>query len=481
MQGQKNRQELEHIGKRILGASRDELYLSMRFLDSAFAALPFEMNLNTRVLATDGEFLYFNPAFLMKQYREEPVAVNRAFLHSVLHCVFRHAARPKEQDAELWDLACDIAVEELIDSMEDKSVRRLVSDERTELYGRLHKKLKVLSAEGIYHCFREERLPMDEQLRLEKLFYVDDHSFFEAPKRETETQDSKEGAGGQNEAGDGEQNGQQNENRENTGSGGRTRNREELAALARKWKQIGESMKTNLETFSARAGRHAGGLLASLTVEYRETYDYPDFLRKFTRPREELRLSEEEFDTAFYTYGLSLYGNLPLVEPLEYTEENRISELVIVIDTSGSCQADGADEFLRDTFAVLNDSGLFARNYRVRLLQSDVKVHSDVLITSAAEADELRRSFRLYGGGGTDFRAAFEYVAKQRENGDMTGIQGLLYFTDGYGTFPEERPDYDTAFLFWRSDYEDIPVPAWAYRLLLKKQPNGGPKYGGRQ
>ncbi len=461
MHGQ--RQELERLGRRILSAARDELYLSMRFLDSAFAALPYEMNLNTRVLATDGERLYFNPAFLMKQYREDAVAVNRAYLHSVLHCIFRHASRQKEQDGELWDLSCDIAVEELLDSMEDKSVRRLVPEEREKLYGRLHERMKVLTAEGIYHYFRQEKLPLDELFRLEKLFYVDDHRFFEAAEREKPA--------GQDGVGDGAQGGPE------SGGGGRgekqprARSREELAALERKWKRIGESMKTNLETFGAQAGLHAGGLLASLTVEYRERYDYADFLRKFTRPREEMRLSEEEFDTAFYTYGLSLYGNLPLVEPLEYTEANRISELVIVIDTSGSCQAEGVDEFLRDTFAVLGDSGLFTRHYRVRLLQSDAKVHSDELITNAAEADELRRHFKLYGGGGTDFRAAFEYVRARRENGDMTGIQGLLYFTDGYGTFPEERPDYDTAFLFWRSDYEDIPVPAWAYKLLLQKEP----------
>lgn len=31
------------------------------------------------------------------------------------------------------------------------------------------------------------------------------------------------------------------------------------------------------------------------------------------------------------------YGNLPLIEPLEYKEVNRLEELVIAIDTSGSC------------------------------------------------------------------------------------------------------------------------------------------------
>ena len=38
----------------------------------------------------------------------------------------------------------------------------------------------------------------------------------------------------------------------------------------------------------------------------------------------------------FYTYGLSVYGNLPLIEPLETRESKKIEELALVIDTSYS-------------------------------------------------------------------------------------------------------------------------------------------------
>ena len=34
-------------------------------------------------------------------------------------------------------------------------------------------------------------------------------------------------------------------------------------------------------------------------------------------------------------YGMELYGNMPLVEPLEYKETDRVREFVIAIDTSG--------------------------------------------------------------------------------------------------------------------------------------------------
>ena len=50
-----------------------------------------------------------------------------------------------------------------------------------------------------------------------------------------------------------------------------------------------------------------------------------------------------------------------------------------------------------------------------------------------------------------------------------TGIRlkGLLYFTDGYGIYPGQMPDYDTAFIFLNEDYDAPDVPPWAIRIVL--------------
>ena len=34
------------------------------------------------------------------------------------------------------------------------------------------------------------------------------------------------------------------------------------------------------------------------------------------------------------------------------------------------------------------------------------------------------------------------------ERGDLVNLGGLIYFTDGQGTYPARKPDYDTAFVF---------------------------------
>lgn len=54
------------------------------------------------------------------------------------------------------------------------------------------------------------------------------------------------------------------------------------------------------------------------------------------------------------------YGNLPLIEPLEYKEVNRLEELVIAIDTSGSCDGETVRRFLEETYSILSEKENFS-------------------------------------------------------------------------------------------------------------------------
>ena len=76
----------------------------------------------------------------------------------------------------------------------------------------------------------------------------------------------------------------------------------------------------------------------------------------------------------------------------------------------------------------------------------------------------------ITGLGGTDFRQVFTYVEQLREQREFRNLKGLIYFTDGYGTFPEKKPEYETAFVFLEEGYEQPEVPAWAIRLVLQKE-----------
>jgi hypothetical protein len=78
------------ICEKILALIRSELFLDLRYLDVALSALAFQPKESIRTLATDGSCLYYSREQLLRLYPKNPLFLNRAYLHSVLHCVFRH-------------------------------------------------------------------------------------------------------------------------------------------------------------------------------------------------------------------------------------------------------------------------------------------------------------------------------------------------------------------------------------------------------
>ena len=116
------------------------------------------------------------------------------------------------------------------------------------------------------------------------------------------------------------------------------------------WNDNREKVQTQMETMGSKdESEDNRSLLDQVQVENRERYDYSRFLRKFAVLREEMQVDPDSFDYAFYTYGLSLYGNMPLIEPLESKEVYRIEDFAIVIDTSMSCSGELVARFLEET------------------------------------------------------------------------------------------------------------------------------------
>ena len=183
-----------------------------------------------------------------------------------------------------------------------------------------------------------------------------------------------------------------------------------------------------------------------------------------------MKINPDEFDYIFYTYGLQLYRKMPLIEPLEYREIKRIREFVIAIDTSGSVQGDLVQEFVKKTYNVLKSTESFFTRINLHIIQCDAEIQEDVKITSQEEFDKYLKNMRLRGMGGTDFRPVFRRVDEMVKNYEFNNLKGLIYFTDGYGTFPERRPDYNAAFVFIDDAYNNLEVPPWAIKLVLQKE-----------
>ena len=190
-------------------------------------------------------------------------------------------------------------------------------------------------------------------------------------------------------------------------------------------------------------------------------------MRKFCILKEELKIDMDEYDLNYYTYGLRIYKNMPLIEPVETKENLRIEELVIVVDTSYSTSGELVKKFLRETFTILSETDSFFRKRKIHIIQCDELVHSDITVTGDTDIDILINNFELAGGGNTDFRPAFEYVNNLIDTGEIKKLQGLLYFTGGKGEYPKKKMPYNTAFVFI-DKLSETAVPAWAMKVSLE-------------
>ena len=454
-------ERMDAIAQNILKLSRNTLLVNLRFLDTAmsmfsYVCCPDGIIPRTDIslgggLATDGKSIYYEPKWVLKRYRNEKEAVVRDYLHMVFHCVFHHAFVSTLVDIPRWDLACDIAAEAAIEDLKIHCAAAKRSAEQQSLISTLRKEVKQLSAEKIYAWLREEKYSDAHMRQLRSDFLADSHDIWYLRTITLEAQ----GRNGSNLA-----NGDSNTAAMQAGN---------LSALKEEWENIARRMQTDMETFSKLQGERAGSMMQSLRAVTREKYDYADFLRRFSMLGEVMKVNDDEFDYIFYTYGMQLYENMPLIEPLEYKEVKRIREFVITIDTSGSVAGDTVQRFLNKTYNILKQQETFFTRINLHIIQCDAEIQEDYKITSQEEFDKYLKTMEIRGLGGTDFRPVFEYVEQLRRDKEFTNLKGLIYFTDGCGTFPEHQPDYHTAFVFIDDEYNNYEVPVWAIKLVLQR------------
>lgn len=396
-------------------------------------------------IAADGLAVYYNPDAPAPEYED--------FQHLLIHCLFLHMLVPKKAVLPLWDLACDMAAEFL----------------RTELFpcrGGTETQLVITDAlpqggnprdpaqiyRSLMELFEEDLEP------LRRKCLRDDHRYwYRAPNRPERKKPIPAEAG-----------------EPGGGQGGtdplEERQKELQEKLPVRWQRIAEAMQKSVSQIPRhgltpgsredRQVRHAAG-----------KYDFTRYLRRFSVLEEEMQLDLDSFDYIPYYYGFQMFGNMPMIEPLEYTESHKVDELVIAIDTSGSCSRDTVSRFLAEIQRILMDRENFFRKMNIHIIQCDAIVQEHVKITTLEDWEEYRRKLTIKGRGGTNFRPVFQLVEKLRASGELKNLKGLLYFTDGDGVYPKKRTAYETAFVFTEPRALQFSIPDWIIRLVLDPIP----------
>ena len=169
------------LAENIIKVARNTLIVNLRFMDSAMSRLyskPYD-----GTVATDGQFVYFNPIHILKSYKQGKEIPPHIYLHMVMHCVFQHFFIDfGRMDRELWDIACDVAVEAVILDLKVGSVNLNTDHTRRAELNKLKSKCKFLTAECIYRYLLERNESEEELFHLAGKFRFDDHSLWYHPK-----------------------------------------------------------------------------------------------------------------------------------------------------------------------------------------------------------------------------------------------------------------------------------------------------------
>ena len=487
------------------------------FMDVALWRMPLVARLQESAFETDGRLLWFDAARVIDLYRKNPNEVLRGYFHTIMHCVFRHPFDDKHPERALWDIACDASVEataiELLGtgfpSAQDVAAKRML--------GKIRENCPTLTAQSIYRALigtGEEDPPAFSRsfaASLENVFARDGH---EAWPRTSERGSSMKSAGdklalmpsdGTDKLGGKSDDNADSEDKSrspganmpgmaapSSSSNAVLGDIEDPDAIVdveppeeaeatfesmdgvsysdfsdMSWQDISSQIDMDMEAFSGKIGLNVGTFQVNLTVANRKRYDYRAFLKRFSALSEEMKTSPDEFDYISYTYGLSRYKNMPLIEPLEYQESNRIRDFVIAIDTSASCAGKLVRTFAEKTYDVLKNSEGFGHKVNIHVIQCDCDVTRDVKITSIRDIDRAFEEFVTRGFGGTDLRPVFKYVDELVRTRELANLKGLIYFTDGLGKYPVTPPAYETAFVFVDDTPRERKVPPWAMKVLL--------------
>lgn len=434
--------KMEELSREMWKQMRNALLLKYRYFDKALFSLK-PIPLDVQDLMTDGKAIFYNTRQVLKKYDRQTDELYKDYLHMILHCIYYHPFPREGIDSTKWSIACDITVESILYEMtKAEDYRGLRSFKQEPFIKQFREKVGVLTAEKLYYHLEEYS---EEELDvLDKIFKRDKHSFW-YPEEYKDLPDED-----------------QYESYEEQKT-------EDKSQLLEQWERISEQTKVKIQALEESDNQSLNMLIQNLEQVNQESYDYRSFLEKFAVSGEDIKINEEEFDYIYYAYGMELYGNMPLINPLEYKEVSKIREFVIAIDTSGSVKGDIVQAFINKTYNILRQYENFYSKVNIHIVQCDSRIRKVDIIKSPKDFEEFLDHFELQGFGGTDFRPVFDYIDEKILEKEFFNLKGMLYFTDGHGTYPEKRPDYNSAFIFLDEFPVEFEPPIWAMTLVLKR------------
>ena len=367
-------------------------------------------------MATDGTYLFYSPELVCNLFRGNQNAPTYQLLHLCAHCLLGHLPlRSGRKETALFDALADVKAAGLIGALCVDLPHPVPSHEDSLVCEHAPLPLALRTLENHPRWARP-------YLREAADFFVDDHDFWRPP------------------------------------------NGEERAAMEAMWGKIRERLVEEMEKTGKGHGDGGEAVLLDLQMACPNHRDYRAILKDFLKTSLTEELSLTDIDPMWYHFGLDYLGDIPIIEPAEESECLRHGTLVIAIDTSGSCNGEACNIFLRELSNLMESLDALGSLGRVVVLQCDWEIQDECIIADPQQWRAMADSFTPKGGGGTDFCPVFERAE------ELEDVVGLIYLTDADGEFPWFPPDFPTLLLLFDQygSWDGLQnIPDWAKHCML--------------
>lgn len=375
---------------------------------------PFFGNLATRLqlvnadewcttAATDGVKFYYNSRFIMML---KPKEVEFLVGHEVLHVVYDHLGRRDGRDPQMWNVACDYAVNA------DLKQHR-VGEFITTVDCLYEPKYAGKPSEEIYDDIMQNIDYIDIEDLIDKM--LDDHL-------DSEGEGSGQGEG--------------DESKE--GSGGRPQMSPEERERVRQ--EIKQAVINAAQT--SGAGNVPQGVAR--------------IIKELTEPvmpwRELIQTNLTSAIKSDYSWmrpsrrGWHADAIMPGMNPGEEID------IVVFLDLSGSISTKQGEQFLSEIVGMMEAFD----GFKIRVACFDTEVYNMQEFTS--ENLDSIENYEMIGGGGTDFDCIFRYL---KDEGIVP--ERLIVFTDGYPWGSWGDDNYcDTTWIIHGNRDPQPPFGQWA-------------------
>ena len=427
---------------------------------------------------SDGSKIYIDLDFLSKLRKEE---LSYVIGHEVWHNVLLHPARKQTRDPKLFDLACDMEVNWLLEQNNKEQVFDIPCNAPMP-----PRKIQGESCEVIYDWLVKncQMKPNDNQSSMQ--FGQQDSSSSDKEEKKDKSSQEKEDKNGQPSNGQ-PSNGGNEQNNYDWECNANNDVDHSLKQQPKKSKSLTGQFDTHRYIDKSEQEEDDGQgnkdndfrphMSKSFCEEMREAtiaqlqkcalgqgampIGIESFVKKLEKPEIPWQEHLSQFITQIHTGKLEwtppsrrhLYQDLYL----QSHREKKI-KIALAIDTSGS-----TFNILPNFFAEMESLMKSFDAYEITRIDCDAAVEKVVVYDhdSSPFSKNESKGIDWNGGGGTSFVPPFEYVKEKNLD-----IDALVYLTDGFGPAPDKAPEYPVLWVLPKDGSKDFC--SWGKKVYMK-------------